>query len=175
MAAECYELSDGQWANIASLLPGKLGDPDRTGSDNRALNDGYLWAPRSGAQWRDLLERYGKREAVHKQFGRGAIPASGMRVFGMLTADRDNQYLLIDSTIVLAHQQATSERGGKIRLWGISEVAAHQGPYARRHTGRVAAIHRDGWLGWRHRTGIGSSGRTDRQCSSHHKAYGSNV
>lgn len=58
MAAECYELSDGQWANIASLLPGKLGDPDRTGSDNRALNDGYLWlrAPaRSGVIYWNVM------------------------------------------------------------------------------------------------------------------------
>lgn len=78
MTAECYELSDGQWANIASLLPGKLGDPDRTGSDNRAFNESYLWAPRSGAHWRNLLERYGKWKAVHRQFGRDAIPTSGM-------------------------------------------------------------------------------------------------
>jgi putative transposase len=31
MAVERYELSDGQWTKIASLLPGKAGDPGRTG------------------------------------------------------------------------------------------------------------------------------------------------
>lgn len=34
-------------------------------------------------------------------------------MFAALTADRDNQYLMIDSTIVRAHQQAASERGGQ--------------------------------------------------------------
>ena len=34
MAAKRYELNDRQWAKIASLLPGKSGDPGRTGDDN---------------------------------------------------------------------------------------------------------------------------------------------
>lgn len=37
MVAKRYELSDGQWDKIASLLPGKAGDPGRTGADT-----GYL-------------------------------------------------------------------------------------------------------------------------------------
>jgi transposase len=45
------------------------------------------------------------------------------RVFAALTADRDNQYLMIDSTIVRAHQQAASGKGGpKIRRWGAPEA-----------------------------------------------------
>ena len=45
------------------------------------------------------------------------------RVFTELTADRDNQYLMIDSTIVRAHQQAANGKGGpKIRRWGVPEV-----------------------------------------------------
>jgi hypothetical protein len=45
------------------------------------------------------------------------------RVFAALTADRDNQYLMIDSTIVRAHQQAAGGKGGpKIRRWGVPEV-----------------------------------------------------
>lgn len=31
MGIKRYELSDGQWAKIALLLPGKAGDPGRTG------------------------------------------------------------------------------------------------------------------------------------------------
>lgn len=41
MAVKRYELSDEQWPKIASLLPGKIGDPGRTGSDNRF----YQWLP----------------------------------------------------------------------------------------------------------------------------------
>ena len=40
MAAKRYELSDMQWAKVAPLLPGKAGDPGRTGSDNRLFVSG---------------------------------------------------------------------------------------------------------------------------------------
>lgn len=40
MASRRYELSDGQWAKIAALLPGKAGGPGRTGSDNRLFING---------------------------------------------------------------------------------------------------------------------------------------
>ncbi|MCM2397742.1 IS5/IS1182 family transposase, partial [Rhizobium sp. S95] len=46
MAASRYELSDVQWARIASLLPGKVGDPGRTSSDNRLFINGCLWVLR---------------------------------------------------------------------------------------------------------------------------------
>jgi len=45
------------------------------------------------------------------------------RVFAALTTDRDNQYLMIDSTIVRAHQQAATGKGGRrIRRWGAPEA-----------------------------------------------------
>lgn len=40
----------------------------------------------------------------------------------MLTADRANQYLMIDRIIVRAHQQAATVKGGlKTRRWGVPE------------------------------------------------------
>jgi putative transposase len=123
MAAQRYELSDVQWDKIASLLPGKIGDPGRTGSDNRVFINACLWVLRSGAHWCDLPERYGKWKTVHKRFSRWCHAGVWERVFETLTADRNNQYLMIDSTIVRAHQQAASGKGGaKIRRWGAPEV-----------------------------------------------------
>jgi len=44
-------------------------------------------------------------------------------VFDALAADRDNKYLMLDSTIVRAHQQAASGKGGPgIRRWGVPEA-----------------------------------------------------
>jgi putative transposase len=44
-------------------------------------------------------------------------------MFDALTADRDNQCLMLDSTIVRAHQQAATGKGGpRIRHWGVPEV-----------------------------------------------------
>lgn len=123
MAAKRYELSDAQWAKIAPLLAGKATDPGRTGSDNRLFVNGCLWVLRSGAHWCDLPERYGQWKSVHKRFSRWCHAGVWERVFEALTADHDNQYLMIDSTIVRAHQQAASGKGGpRIRRWGVPEA-----------------------------------------------------
>ena len=51
----------------------------------------------------------------------------GAAKFADLIKDRDNQYLMLDSTLVRAHQQATTGRGsgkkkgGATRLWGVPE------------------------------------------------------
>ena len=49
--------------------------------------------------------------------------ASQNEVFASLIKDRYNQYLMLDSTLVRAHQQAATGKGGaKIRLWGAPEA-----------------------------------------------------
>jgi putative transposase len=122
MGIKRYELNDAQWAKIARLLPGKASDPGRTGSDNRLFVNGCLWVLRSGAHWCDLPERYGRWKTVHRRFSRWCDSGVWERVFDALTTDRDNQYLMIDSTIVRAHQQAATGKGGpKTRRWGVPE------------------------------------------------------
>jgi putative transposase len=121
--AKRYELSNAQWERVRDLLPGKPGDPGRTAVDNRLFVNAVLWVLRSGARWSDLPERYGKYKTVHKRFMRWAEKGVWERLFVVLTRDRDNEYLMIDSTIVRAHQQAATGKGGaKTRLWGVPEV-----------------------------------------------------
>ncbi len=118
-----YELSERQWQRIAELLPGKAGDPGRTGADNRRFVNGVVWVLRSGARWHDLPERYGKWKTAHKRFTRWASAGVWEGIFAALTSDLDNEYLMLDSTLVRAHQQAATGKGGaKIRLWGVPEV-----------------------------------------------------
>lgn len=117
-----YELSQTQWERIAPMLPGKASDPGRTGGDNRLFVNGCLWVLRSGAHWRDLPERYGKWKTLHKRFTRWAKAGVWDQVFTLLIKDRDNRYLMIDTTLVRAHQQAATGKGGpRIRLWGVPE------------------------------------------------------
>lgn len=118
-----YELSDEQWRKIADLVPGKVGDPGRSGDDNRRFVNGVLWVLRSGAHWHDLPPRYGKYKSVHKRFTRWAKAGVWERVFDSLTADPDNDYLMLDSSLVRAHQQAATGKGGAAtRLWGVREA-----------------------------------------------------
>jgi transposase len=117
-----YELTDAQWQRIEGLLPGKVSDPGRTGVDNRLFVNGVLWVLRSGAHWHDLPERYGKWKSVHTRFSRWAKAGVWERVFKVLTADRKNEYLMIDTILVRAHQQAATGKGGTtIRRWGVPE------------------------------------------------------
>ena len=123
MGISRYELSDVQWERIALLLPGKVSDPGRTGVDNRLFLNGVLWVLRSGAHWRDLPERYGKWKSLHKRFTRWAKAGVWERIFASLIKDRNNQYLMLDSTLVRAHQQAATGKGGPAtRLWGAPEA-----------------------------------------------------
>jgi putative transposase len=123
MGVSRYELSEAQWEKIAPLLPGKASDPGRTGDDNRLFVNGVLWVLRSGAHWRDLPERYGKWKTLHKRFTRWAKAGVWEVVFALLIKDRDSQYLMLDSTLVRAHQQAATGKGGPaIRLWGDPEA-----------------------------------------------------
>lgn len=117
-----YELTDAQWNKIENLLPGKAGDRGRTASDNRTFVNGVLWVLRSGAYWCHMPELYGNWKSNHKRFTRWARAGVWEEVFEVLTSDADNEYLMIDTTIVRAHQQAASGKGGpKTRPWGVLE------------------------------------------------------
>ncbi len=128
MGVKRYELSEAQWMRIAPLLLGKVGDPGRSGNDNRLFVNGVLWVLRSGAFWQHLPERYGKWKTVHARFTRWAKAGVWEKVFAELIKDRDNPYLMLDSTLVRAHQQATtgrgsgSKKGASTRLWGVPEA-----------------------------------------------------
>lgn len=117
--AKRYELTDEQYEQVKELLPGKVGDPGRSGADNRQFLNGVLWVLRSGAHWHDLPERYGKWKTAHKRFSRWAQKGVWEKVFARLLKDPKNQYVMIDATLVKAHQQAAAGKRGRVtRLWG---------------------------------------------------------
>ena len=118
-----YELSKAQYEKIKDLLPGKAGDPGRNAADNLLFINGVLWILRSGSFWRDMPPRYGNWKSAHKRFSRWAQKGVWEAVFRSLIKDPKNQYVMIDSTLVKAHQQATTgKRGRKNRLWGEAEA-----------------------------------------------------
>ena len=120
--AKRYEVTSRQWERIKDLLPGTVSDRGRTAVDNRQFVNGVLWVLRSGARWCDLPARYGKWKSVHKRFTRWARAGVWEQVFTHLTADAHNEYLMLDSTLVRAHQQAATGKGGTpLRLWGGPE------------------------------------------------------
>ena len=65
------DLKDEQWSVIEALLPKKKQRIDGKGrprADQREVMNGILWILRTGAQWRDLPERYPPYQTVHRWF-----------------------------------------------------------------------------------------------------------
>jgi transposase len=105
-------LSDAQWQQVAPLLPGKVGDPGRSGADNRRFLEAVLWMARTGAPWRDLPETFGKWNSIFIRFRRWAVRGVFETIFAALSADPDFEYAIIDGTIVRVHQHGTGAKGG---------------------------------------------------------------
>ena len=117
-------LSDGQWARIEHLCPGKAGDAGGRGRDNRMFVEGVLWLARTGVPWRDLPAAFGRWNSVFQRFSRWARGGVWQRLFAALSDDPDFEYLILDSTIVRAHQHAAGAKGGlKLRPSAVPAAA----------------------------------------------------
>ena len=110
-----HEISDEQWTAIEHTLPGKAGDPGRTAVDNRLFVNAVFWIARTGAPWRDLPERFGPWNSVFRRFSRWCKRGVWGRVLDLVEGDSELSNLLLDSTIVRAHQHAAGAKGGKAR------------------------------------------------------------
>ena len=101
-----YAIRDDQWDKVKDLLPGSSGWVGGTAADNRLFVDAVLYRYRSGIPWRDLPERFGSWKNVHRRHKRWAESGVWERVFKLLSVDTDNEYAMIDATIVKAHQHS---------------------------------------------------------------------
>ena len=118
-----YDLTEFEWRVIEPLLPNKPRGVPRV-DDRRVLN-GIFWVLRSGAPWRDLPERYGPRTTCYNRFVRWRKAGVWDRMMDAITAARDRDIQVIDSTSVRAHQQAaTAKRGIEIIVSVASEVGS---------------------------------------------------
>jgi transposase len=105
-----YGLRDDQWERIKHLLPGREGWVGVTAADHRLFVEAVLYRYRGGVPWRDLPECFGDWKNVHRRFTRWAESGVWKRVFQHLVADADNEYAMIDSTIVRAHQHSAGAK-----------------------------------------------------------------
>ena len=105
-------LKDEQRKQIAPIIPGKEGDPGRSGEDNRLFLEAVLWIARTGSPWRDLPEYFGKWFSVWKRFRRWALKGVFEKIFIALSGDPDFEYAMIDGTIIKVHRHGTGAKGG---------------------------------------------------------------
>ena len=110
-----YALRDDQWERIKDLLPGREGHVGGTAKDNRLFVEAVLYRYRAGIPWRDLPERFGDFRVIHTRHTRWSRSGVWERVFKHLAQDADNEYAMIDSTIVRAHQHSAGAQKQKGR------------------------------------------------------------
>jgi transposase len=120
-------LRDDQWDRIKDLIPGGRRGKRGPRCDNRRFVDALLWMARSGARWRDLPDRFGDHQAVKRRYYRWIERGVLDGFLAVLCAEADLEWLMIDTTIVRAHQHAAGARrqkGGRMpRAWAAPAAA----------------------------------------------------
>ena len=81
-----------------------------TARDKRLFVEAVLYRYRAGIPWRDLPERFGDFRVVHTRHSRWAESGVWARIFNVLAADADNEYAMIDATVVRAHQHSAGAK-----------------------------------------------------------------
>jgi transposase len=120
-----YALRDDQWHRIKDLLPGRAGTRGARAKDNRRFIEAVLYRYRAGIPWRDVPERFGDWKNIQRRWSRWATTGVWEQIFVHLSADADNEYAMIDSTIVRAHQHSAggSKKGRHPRRLAAVEEA----------------------------------------------------
>ena len=112
---------------LKPYLPyGSTGKPGRN-ANNRLFIDALLWMARSGGRWRDLPERFGRFDSVKRRYYLWVEAGVLEDVFKALRTHADQEWLMMDATIVRAHAQAAGARhkkGGLMPMhWGVPRAA----------------------------------------------------
>jgi len=105
-----YGLRDDQWDRIKDILPGRANFVGVTAKDNRLFVEAVLYRYRSGIPWRDLPERFGDFRIIHTRHTRWSKKDVWKTIFEILAKDADNEYGMLDSTIVKAHQHSAGAK-----------------------------------------------------------------
>ena len=105
-------LSDADWDRISGLIIGRPDQKGSTGRDNRMFVEGVLWIVRTSSPWRDLPAAFGDWNSTWRRFNRWSQKGVWRRIFEAMSDDPDFEYLIVDSTIVRAHQHASGQKKG---------------------------------------------------------------
>ena len=104
---------------------------------------------RSGGRWRDLPERLGDYRSVKRRYYRWIEMGVLDEMLAVLAREADLEWLMIDSTIVRAHQHAAGARkvkgGGCPGPGPVSGRIKHENPRRHRGAGAAGAPDRNTW------------------------------
>ena len=110
---DCDALRDDQWERLKDFVPGGRKGKRGPRANNRRFLDALLWMARSGGRWRDLPERFGDYQSVKRRYYRWISMGVLDEMLAALAREADLEWLMINSTIVRAHQHAAGARKEK--------------------------------------------------------------
>lgn len=138
------DLTLEQWNVVAALLPADPVRKDGRGrpwSDRRQVLNGVLWILRTGAPWKDLPDRYGAYQTVHRRFQnwvRSGVLESVLLAIAQDLKDRgglDLRECFIDGTFVPAKKGGAASGRPSVakapKSWALQTAMVFLSPSAR--------------------------------------------
>lgn len=95
-----------RWKRISAHIIGDERTRGSSGRNNRMFLEAVLWIVRTGSPWRDLPDVFGSWNSAFRRFSRRSAKGIWDRIFEAMSDDQDFEYLILDSTIIWAHQHA---------------------------------------------------------------------
>lgn len=105
-----HALSDEEWKVLRIALPRPRGR--RAIRGDRAFINAVLWRARTGAPWRDLPPHFGPWKTVYNRFASWAKRGLWEDVFRVMQFEIDDEGVILDGSVVRAHQDAAGGKGG---------------------------------------------------------------
>lgn len=98
-------LTDKAWETLKQIL--KESGRVYNKYEHRNTLEGILYRMRTGIQWRDLPERFGRWNSVFRRFNLWSKKGVLQKLFKSISSDNDPEWLFIDGSIVKAHQDSS--------------------------------------------------------------------
>ena len=113
-----FELTDKQFAAIEDLLPAR-GKRGGRWNDHRTTLNGIFWWLYTGAQWREVPERYGKAKSIYDRFNFWRADGTLDKILDRLhlrlneEGRLDTALWCVDATSIRASRSAAGAARGK--------------------------------------------------------------
>jgi transposase len=104
---EHYNLGEETWSKLLSRLRGMSGIYTGNGESMRRFVEAVYGVMRTGAQWNELPQLYGRYRSIHKRFDAWSAKSIWNGLFEYFTHGHDGEWVMIDSTIARAHPCAS--------------------------------------------------------------------
>lgn len=114
-------ISEDAWSKILIFLKSCKGIYIGPKAHCKKFIEAIYWMSRTGAQWRELHDRYGNWNSVFKRFNAWSKKNIWSKFLQFCAQDPDLEYVMIDATIVRAHTCAAGY--GEQRIEGLGRSA----------------------------------------------------